>query len=102
MAMIDDERFPVNKSKVLWRTVDEAKKYISENGYPWYIDFDHDLGFNQPTGYDFALWLVETDMDSDWWKERDDFLWDIHSQNPIGAQNINNLLENYAKVKFGE
>ena len=31
---------------------------------PTYISFDHDLGYNVPTGADLARWIVEQDLDN--------------------------------------
>ena len=50
------------------------------------VDFDHDLG-EKKTGYDVAKWLVE------------EYPWTanfrIHSMNPVGANNIRQLLKHY-------
>ena len=50
-----------------------------------YIDFDHDLGGNK-TGYDLAKWLVKEGYQGEF---------SIHSQNPVGAKNIQNILLKY-------
>lgn len=98
---VDDERFPPEKNQVgewiIARTMDEVKKIISEKGFPDFISFDHDLGDNQPTGYDIAKYLVELDMDNN--VMPDNFSFYVHSQNPIGAKNIQSYLDSYLKIK---
>ena len=70
-------------------SVNEAKKIIREaegNGQDRFIlELDHDLG-EEKTGYDFAKWLIEQSYIG---KFR------IHSMNPVGANNIRQLLKHY-------
>lgn len=99
---IDDERHPPSKSPignkwVVVRTMHEAIDYINAAGFPAFISFDHDLGPDQPTGYDFAKWIVERDLEDDLLPEN--FKFEVHSQNPVGAENIKRLLINYLKFK---
>lgn len=75
----------------------EAVKYISAAGWPDFISFDHDLGADEPTGYDFAKWLVEQDLEHETLPKG--FKFDVHSQNPVGAENITKLLNNYLTWK---
>ena len=46
------------------------------------ISFDHDLGENQPDGYEIVKWLAKYHLDR-WPKEIA-----VHSANPVGAENI--------------
>jgi len=110
---LDDERMPgdvtwVRIPNVRWnivRSYDEAVLWVLENGFPNAISFDHDLGINHyageyndgKTGYNFAKWLVEFDMDTQ--SMPDDFSFTVHSMNPTGAENIRKLLNNYIRVK---
>lgn len=100
MLYLDDLRTPVDESFVIVRSYAEAVKFVSENGVPEFISFDHDLGADKngwlllPTGYDFAKWLVNSDLNKTI-KIPDNFLFAVHSQNPVGARNIEALLENY-------
>lgn len=116
---IDDERVP---SDVTWvniarttewaivRSCDAAVDWVLENGFPDVISFDHDLGYEAfdtnengiiivtdatetKSGYDFAKWLVEYDMETGLMP--DDFSFTVHSMNPIGAKNIQSYLDNY-------
>lgn len=90
---IDDERFPVDPSMVVVRSFDEAVAYAIEHGCPVFISFDHDLGMGK-TGYDFANWLIDTDLDNLGFMP-ETFHFDVHSQNPIGARNIREALNGY-------
>ena len=115
---LDDERMPKDVYWILiggvghwgadWqivRSLEEAKDWVLKNGFPEVISFDHDLGMEHyegnyddgKTGYDFAKWLVEFDMDTKTMPEN--FTYTIHSKNPIGSENIDNLLKNYLRIK---
>ncbi|HEY6435096.1 MAG TPA: cyclic-phosphate processing receiver domain-containing protein [Ignavibacteriaceae bacterium] len=115
---LDDERFPKDVTWLLiggvghwgadWqivRSFQEAKEWVLKNGFPDVISFDHDLGLmhyagdysDEKTGYDFAKWLIEYDMDTHTMPE--DFKYTIHSKNPTGSENIRSLLFNYQKFQ---
>lgn len=109
---IDDLRNPPDRSWVVVRSVAAAQEYIEAYGFPSFISFDHDLGMKgkilpsglwvgeeeeQPTGYDFAKWLCEKDMDEPW-MSRLKFSYQVHSANPVGAANITGYLDNYFEV----
>ena len=101
---LDDERFPPNDERewVIARTVESAITECINRGNPSYISFDHDLGENQLTGFDFVKILVEDAVDFPEFIEYqlpDNFSFYVHSQNPIGKANIEGLLNNYLKVK---
>lgn len=55
-----------------------------------YIDFDHDLGEGK-TGYDVAKWIVENELD---------VRYRVHSMNPVGRANIEQLMEHYGYRRF--
>lgn len=121
---LDDERKP---SQVKWvemplgpwvivRDYATFVDYITKNGIPSYVSYDHDLGhsayveFNraytsdkkfhyenvkEKTGYDAAKWLVEKCMN-----ERLDFPeYQVHSLNPIGKENIINYIESFKRSR---
>lgn len=115
---LDDERMPEDVTWLLiggvghlgadWkivRSLQEAKEWVLKNGFPDVISFDHDLGdihyvgdySDGNTGYDFAKWLVEFDLDNDAMPKS--FKFTVHSKNPTGAENIRRLMENYLRVK---
>ena len=56
-----------------------------------YIDFDHDLGEDK-SGYDVAKYIVENQIAIAGYR--------IHSMNPIGVFNMNQLLEHYGYKRF--
>lgn len=94
---LDDERFPIGNEWVIARSFDDAVWCVTAYGLPGKISFDHDLGPGK-TGYDFAKWLCEYIMDTD--ADIQNFQFTIHSQNPVGAVNIQSYMENFIK-NFG-
>lgn len=92
---IDDERFPVDDSFVIVRSSSEAIEYVKIHGIPSFISFDHDLG-EHDTSIVFINWLIDYVLDNDFAAT---FEFYVHSQNPVGAENIkgklNQFLNNY-------
>ncbi len=79
------------------RTYDEFVGYIEKNGLPNYISFDNDLGLAEdgtvaPDGLAAAKWLV---YDSGF--DLRDLEFNVHSANPVAAEQIKGLLINYIK-----
>lgn len=126
LLWLDDERDPTygtwldnyapeyanDQNSVVWvESYADFCAYITQEGLPDMIAFDHDLGFtneyyienNLPspepdkTGYDCAKWLIDYCIQHD--KELPK--WVIQSANPVGADNINGIfisfLKNYSK-----
>lgn len=99
---IDDERFPPDDGQA-WkvaRNLAEVASLIKEFGPPNFISFDHDLGEREPTGYDIAKKFVAGDLGELVGTEfarglPAGFSFYVHSQNPVGAENIRSLLQNY-------
>jgi hypothetical protein len=121
---LDDERTPkTERDWVIARSSEEAKNLVMKNGCPDYISFDHDLGFRIPdemkdknpsdfpmvetpigyfregviieeTGLDFAKWLIEQDMNGSI-VIPENFEYNVHSANPVGAKNIKDLMASY-------
>ncbi|MES3018193.1 MAG: cyclic-phosphate processing receiver domain-containing protein [Bacteroidota bacterium] len=99
--------------EVVWmKTYKEFTRWITNNGLPTGICFDHDLSdfqamksgypelmedvdypLEEKTGKDCANWLVEYCMD----KNLKLPLYNIQSANPAGKENINSLLQNFIK-----
>ncbi len=77
------------------RTYDEFLNYIKSNGLPEFISFDNDLGLDKngklaPDGYAAAKWLVyESGLNLKNLKFK------VHSANPVAAEQIRGLLNNY-------
>ena len=98
---LDDERFPPDGNWIIARTMSVAIECCERMGCPNFISFDHDLGENQANGKDFANWLVEKDLDSRHNFIPLDFDFNVHSQNPIGKDNIKFFLSQYLTERFG-
>jgi hypothetical protein len=95
-----------NEEWVIVRSYGDAMVEILNRGFPKFVSFDHDLGDETKyTGYDLAKQLVENDIISgdqpsrQRYKFCDDFTFYVHSQNPVGKQNIETYLNNYLKHK---
>lgn len=81
------------------RSYKEFIQYIEQEGLPDLISFDHDLSLesaagqiiDEKTGYDCAKWLINYCYN----KDLDLPAYIIHSMNPVGKQNIINILESY-------
>lgn len=114
---------PIGKQvDVFWvKTYDEFTKWITLNGLPDAICFDHDLGYkidpncenvefykgeissfclstyidDEKTGYDCAKWLVDYCEKNN----KNIPIYNIQSANPIGKENIDELLKNYNAFK---
>ena len=100
---LDDLRTPIDDSFVVVRSFEAACKIVLSRGAPSFISFDHDLGADKngwllPTGYDFAKWLVDMDMDNIY-KFPENFTFHVHSANPAGKANIEGYLNNYLKSR---
>lgn len=74
------------------RSYAEFVTYIETNALPDLISFDHDLGLNE-SGFDCAKWLVNYCLDNNLRLPK----FDVHSQNPVGKENILSLLQNFKK-----
>lgn len=79
------------------RTYEDFVTYVQENGLPDFISFDNDLGLDDkgevaPDGYAAAKWLVyESGLDLRKLK------FHVHSANPVAAEQIEGLLNNYIR-----
>lgn len=91
---LDDERSPRGEGFTVVRTVLEARQ-LCDRRAPAFVSFDHDLGDGEPTGMDFARWLVERDLDAGGHYLPASFAFNVHSANPVGAANISGLLDGY-------
>jgi len=103
---IDDERFPPDDGRAwqIARNLAEVASIIKESGPPGFVSFDHDLGDEEPTGYDIAKKFVAGDLGELAGTEFErglltDFSFYVHSQNPIGAENVCSLLDNYLRFR---
>jgi hypothetical protein len=119
---LDDNRNPYDVFKttinpiyednnwVVVKNYNQFVEYIQQNGLPEVISFDHDLSFDhytednqkgdlnyddfkEKTGYHCGVWLIEycTKMNLKLPK------YFVHSMNPVGSKNIENLLSSFDK-----
>jgi hypothetical protein len=109
----------LSEFNITWvKSYGEFTKWIEKNSLPSLICFDHDLGEDVAkgrvskgmskrqarilkretlSGFDCAKWLIEFCLDNE--LNAPDFK--IQSANPVGAENIKGLIENFRKnVKF--
>ncbi|SFF95880.1 hypothetical protein SAMN04488033_11679 [Salegentibacter agarivorans] len=99
---LDDIRTPemvyyktVAKDFIVVRNYLDFVKYIKQNGLPKFISFDNDLGLGEngevaADGYAAAKWLVyESGLDLR------ELQFKVHSANPVAAEQIRGLLNNY-------
>lgn len=97
---LDDIRVPrTGNDWTICRSAEEAMTYCLTNGVPHFVSFDHDLGDNVPSGFDFAKWLVETDLDRPGFIP-EGFAFNVHSANPVGTKNIEGLLVPYLAFRI--
>lgn len=92
---------------VIVRNYEEFVNVIAANGMPAKISFDHDLAdihydpetwtegfeYHEKTGLDCAKFIIELLLDTG--KNIPEVI--VHSQNPVGAERILNLFDNYCK-----
>lgn len=90
---IDDERYPVTNDWIIVRSSREAIDVVKALGCPIEISFDHDLG-GDDTSIVFIKEFIEMVMDKKI-SIPNDFEYSIHSQNPIGRDNIKSLLSSF-------
>ena len=93
---IDDERYPKTDGWDIVSSYEEFENWINENGLPDEVSFDHDLGPNQPTGYDCAKEMMNMCYRRGWLKLPK---WNVHSANPVGRDNIISMLKHYEKMQ---
>lgn len=90
---LDDERYPVDKNDLIARNVDDAMWYIRTRGLPIFMSLDHDLGYGKMTGMDFVKILCAYIQDND--LDISNTTYYIHSQNPVGAKNMQTYLDQF-------
>jgi hypothetical protein len=88
---IDDERDPVTDDWVVVRTSEDAINFIWNNGIPNEIAFDHDLG-GTDTSILVINWMTDGLVEGRL-KFPADFKYSVHSQNPVGVENIRSKMD---------
>lgn len=77
---------------VVCRSSQEAIDYVERNGAPKFASFDHDLGGSDTT-MTFLKWIA-----NDYKKGRCiPFGYIVHSENPVGKNNIISFMESWKK-----
>ncbi|OJA43471.1 hypothetical protein BGV68_33755 [Burkholderia ubonensis] len=95
---IDDLRDPVALDWEIARTSVEAITILKTRGCPFEVSFDHDLG-GEDTAMAVVKRLVDMDLDADGRFIPADFIYTVHSANPIGKRNIEGLLGGYLRQR---
>lgn len=95
LLYIDDLRTPCNYIEnhynvIIARTFKDAINELNKRKYK-VIDLDHDLG-EEKTGYDICKYIVENQIPMNEVY--------IHTNNPVGKQNMYQLLHRYIDCKF--
>lgn len=104
-----EKKVPTEDGSLVWvRSYDEFTYWITTYGLPDIISFDHDLAdehydynkersdndlYIEKTGMDCAKWLVSYCM----LHNQPMPITYVHSANPVGADNIRYLINNYKK-----
>lgn len=89
---LDDERYPTKPDWFIARTSYDAIHALENFGVPYEIAFDHDLG-GSDTAMVFINALENYLIDSGTGLPPA-FQFTVHSQNPVGAENIRQRMEN--------
>ena len=96
---LDDERTPKTDGWDIVRNYEDFENWITTNGLPDEVSFDHDLGANEDgtlkkNGVNFARFLCNYCMENG--LPLPD--WNIHSANGVGRDNITSVLKTYEKI----
>lgn len=91
---LDDERpclYDESEGWVVARSSEEARGLVMRLGPPERMSLDHDLG-GDDTAMVFVHWLSDNHFEK---------LpkWQIHSENPVGIENLKSFLRSWERVK---
>jgi len=96
---IDDIRTPKSsKFNIIVRSSHDAIEFMMKHGCPSYISFDHDLGVYD-TSMNIVHFMIKRDLDNNGFIP-EDFTFNVHSANPVGAKNITETLQSYLKFRL--
>lgn len=95
---LDDERTPKTKNWYIVRNYNDFVNTIKLHGMPSEISFDHDIASydesgKEMTGLDAAHFVVDYCIDNNLQCPK----FNVHSANPVGADNIKSLLNSFIK-----
>lgn len=124
---LDDVRYPkhtfdytknpiyLNEEWEIVRSYAQFVKFVTENGLPYMVSFDHDLAeahyhhsmyvgnkvymkyletVSEKTGMDCVKWLVDYCIDN----KLEFPLWYLHTMNPVGRENMHSYITSYLKT----
>lgn len=111
-VFLDDERNPGHLRRLnggvwnhdascdwwVFRTAESLIKAFQEgyfNARPLILSLDHDLGDKIKTGYDLLNYLVDQHLEGN--IDISQYTVQVHSQNPIGAENIRDLWKSFQR-----
>lgn len=92
---IDDIRNPPDDSWIVTRDIKSTIDFLSNNGIPDVISFDHDLGGDE-TSIAIINYIIEEILDDNLCLPKD-FVYYIHSANPVGSENIKSKMDQLIK-----
>jgi len=103
-AFLTDQKCYLTLGEHIWvwqRAVSSqaAIEQLQQTGCPGLISFDHDLG-GDDTARTVVQWMINQDLDTGFIP--DDFEFRVHSQNPVGAQFIQQTLTRYLAFRAQE
>jgi hypothetical protein len=102
---LDDARDPSDKrwasflpkkpfDEIVWaQSYEEFVNWISANGLPSHICFDHDINSNDVNGVDACKWLIQYCMDNECKLPS----YSIHTANIVGGANMRALLKCFGR-----
>lgn len=104
---LDDEREPVDTfyddiPVMISRSYSDSIRLMERYSCPVFISFDHDLGEEKRTGYELVKYMIQKDLDDCGKFIPEGFDFFVHSQNPVGGENIKMHLDNYLKYRTCE
>jgi hypothetical protein len=102
---LDDVRCPKTEGWDVVRTYEDFVDWITKNGLPDEVSFDHDLAeinydpstgresfkYEEKTGYDAAKWMCGYCMENGLPLPK----FNCHSANPVGSENILAILNSH-------
>ena len=117
---LDDERtisnvtwvpLPLREDYMIVRSFEAFKELVEKHGVPEFVSYDHDLAsehyghgldndtinyskFRERTGYDCCQFLVRKCFEAGIPHPP----YQVHSMNPVGAENIRSYIESYHKI----
>lgn len=99
---LDDERFPPENGEdwVIYRTGEELLADLEANGWPKGISFDHDLGDTVISGHDTVNEMIDM-IGNAIITNPTNVQFKVHSENRVGAVNIEKALPDLNKIKYG-